>query len=390
MSSMPALLLKSSNTARTAVLKSSYLLCALSITSFANADLSDAHYQRLLEQRQPQTSYQRQTQPQAQPQYQPRPQYQQQQAYQPQSRQQDQVKPKKNTLQYTPTEERWSDFLPIWGKEAKAQGYELPRPFGIGIARTDIDMTVTPYSSEVMLGSAKLADLETGSVHLSNVKGRAAILRGDVWVFPFLNVYGLLGDLQGRTTGTVQLPKDFLQQATKGLAGAGLGADLVSNIVGGLGSISGINDAINAPISRNYPFTGQIQGLGATVAGGYKSIFGLIDYNQTHTAVDVLRQRARADVWTARLGWNGKYKNRDLRIWGGMMKQNISQTVNIKISNLNFPVLTDVVINTKVGDEAGETPLAGLSYQISDNWTYLLESRFGDRKILNNILEYRF
>jgi len=103
-------------------------------------------------------------------------------------------------------EPHWSG-LPIWGVEAQALGYQIPLPFGIG---------VTAYSARQPVN---IKDLQLGRngnppVSVKNFlvidtvdtsqKNLSAKL--DVLVFPFLDVYVLLGYTKGTTQGEIQVP----------------------------------------------------------------------------------------------------------------------------------------------------------------------------------------
>ena len=102
----------------------------------------------------------------------------------------------------------WSG-LPIWGVEAEARGYQIPLPFGIG---------VTAYSAEQPVN---IQDLQLGRNGKPPVSVKNFLLidkvdtsqqnvsaKLDVLVFPFLDVYALLGYTKGTTKGLIQVPGD--------------------------------------------------------------------------------------------------------------------------------------------------------------------------------------
>ena len=98
-------------------------------------------------------------------------------------------------------EPHWSG-LPIWGAEASARGYQIPLPFGIG---------VTAYSARQPVN---IEDLQLGRNGLPPVSVKNFLVidqvdtsqknvsaKFDVLVFPFLDVYALLGYTTGTTKG---------------------------------------------------------------------------------------------------------------------------------------------------------------------------------------------
>src|SRR6185295_6631762 len=102
----------------------------------------------------------------------------------------------------------WSG-LPIWGAEAEARGYQIPLPFGIGI---------TAYSARQPVN---IQDLQLGrngkdpvsvknflQINQVDTSQQNVSAKLDALVFPFLDVYALLGYTQGTTKGKIQVPAD--------------------------------------------------------------------------------------------------------------------------------------------------------------------------------------
>ena len=100
-------------------------------------------------------------------------------------------------------EDRWSNFLPIWGRAACERGYVLPRPFGISFGYMHQDQ---PFDvNDVFVNGI---DVKTPGVAVVNeVQNEEStyILRLDAWILPFWNVYGLLGRTNGQAVGPLQI-----------------------------------------------------------------------------------------------------------------------------------------------------------------------------------------
>src|SRR6185369_15849054 len=100
----------------------------------------------------------------------------------------------------------WSG-LPIWGAEAEARGYQIPLPFGIGVTAYSARQPVN--IQDLQLGrnpnppvSVKnFLQIDTVDTSQENVSAKF-----DVLVFPFLDVYGILGYTRGTTKGVIQVP----------------------------------------------------------------------------------------------------------------------------------------------------------------------------------------
>ncbi len=71
-----------------------------------------------------------------------------------------------------PVQERWSDFLPLWGKELREQGYKLPLPFGVSIMgagiwqdtlQENLKLSFDPGSPPIDTGLRRMAVTRTGA-----------------------------------------------------------------------------------------------------------------------------------------------------------------------------------------------------------------------------------
>ena len=137
-------------------------------------------------------------------------------------------------------EPHWS-HLPIWGTEAQAKGFQIPLPFGIGVNYYREQQPFNINNLKVGIGGRApvsvdgFAQLERVDTTQQNVTARL-----DAWIFPFLNLYGILGYTSGEMDGVVGLPAVPLLRIP----------------------------AQELPISISYE--GPTFGGGATLAGGFK------------------------------------------------------------------------------------------------------------------------
>ena len=147
-------------------------------------------------------------------------------------------------------EKRWSSFLPLLAEEARKRGVELPLPFGVSLVYYHLDRAIEV--TDVRIGRSgnpprsvtEVAQFSSGS-RVDNLN-----LKVDVWLLPFLNLYGLVGWFHNNSTTNVRVSYE-----------------------GPLGS----------PIERSFsvPTTieGSVGGLGATLAAGYPPFFLVLDVN---------------------------------------------------------------------------------------------------------------
>ncbi|MGR5161579.1 TonB-dependent receptor [Vibrio owensii] len=244
--------------------------------------------------------------------------------------------------------------LPIWKDRAEALGYDLPKPFGVNLSYMSMEqgINVDSISLSGLHGLEKLLKMEaSGGKQASDVM----TLRGDVWLFPFLNVYGLVGTLDGYSETNVKVS----------LLGKQLG---------------------------EFPFRldldGYTYGGGFVLAGGYDQMFALVDASYTQTNLNVIDGAIDAIVVSPRVGYDFHKNGVPLRFWVGAMYQNVEQELSgtLKQAGINLSGRFDV----KQRLESEWNTLAGMQYQINDDWYLLGEAGFGDRQSIFFSLDRRF
>jgi len=192
-------------------------------------------------------------------------------------------------------EDRWSNFLPIWGQAACERGYVLPRPFGISVGYMHQDQ---PFDvGDVFVNGVDVKTPGVAVVDEVQNEESTYTLRFDAWILPFWNVYGILGRTSGEAIGPLQVNLEPVFPL--------------------LCSLPGNNCAIDTTF--NIKYDADVWGYGTTIAGGYKDFFGMIDYNRTTADLDISVTDAKATVISSRIGWNGKIGGFTGVLWVGAM-----------------------------------------------------------------------
>lgn len=264
--------------------------------------------------------------------------------------------------QQSACEDRWSSFLPIWGRAACERGYVLPRPFGISLGYMHQDQ---PFDVEDIFVNG--IDVKTpGLAVVNEVQNEESTytLRFDAWLLPFWNIYGILG----RTNGTADGP---------------LGVDL-SPVFPGLCGLPGNSCTIDTTFSLDYK--ADVLGVGTTVAGGYKDFFGMIDANYTEADLDISLTDAEALVISSRIGWNGKLGWFTGVLWVGAMYQDIDQVLDLPLDIGQNALLVSIEQNTKEPFNY----LVGGQWDINRSFSILAELGFGARKSQMLSFTFRF
>ncbi|VEB63462.1 Uncharacterised protein [Providencia rustigianii] len=272
-----------------------------------------------------------------------------------------------------------SRVLPIWGDEARAQGYDIPEPFGVSYGYMNLRQDIVVDSISFIMPknpeTAKALSIDAGH---TRQKSESHTLRIDSWVFPFLNVYGLYGHTKGKSH-------------TKLNGGSFAGFPL--------------------PFLKDQPFDldfkGKTYGAGFTLAGGYNNFFTTLDLNYSKTNLDILDGDIKALVISPRIGYEFTFDplisgqgNTKVQVWTGAMYQDITQRFKGDVNNLNLPsgfqdfvnALDDPGMKFDVKQHLAHkwNNTVGARVELTRNFNVLTEIGFNNRNSFFISGEFRF
>lgn len=193
--------------------------------------------------------------------------------------------------------------LPFWGDKATKAGFNLPYSAGLSAQffGTASDLTINNLS--VGFNNNAMYNLD-GIVRFDDAKARgtAVTIRPDVWLFPFLNIYGILGKSQASTK-----------------VGFGVWIPDSTNIA---------QEVLEA--STTVEFNTSTFGIGMTPTIGVGGGFLAMDINMAWTDVPQLSKPARSFVFAPRFGKAFKLKKPDsnIAIWVGAFRAVIASETN--------------------------------------------------------------
>ncbi len=240
---------------------------------------------------------------------------------------------------------------PAWAQNEGAgipgEGHQLPMKWGIGATLYNQTQPYDIVSLQIPIAGLDLSAADgleiennTDSYHL----------KFDYWLFPFLNVFVLGGQIDGTTT--VKL----------------------SNVDLGL------------PITLNnikIDYSGVMYGGGATLAFGGKGWFTSLTYDITETNLDVASSSVSAWVLTPRFGLTFS----GAAIWIGAMYQNAEETHE---GVWDMPYLGAVPYYAVLEQSEPWNYQIGMVAGLGEHWNLTFEGGVGSRKSVLAALEYRF
>jgi hypothetical protein len=183
-------------------------------------------------------------------------------------------------------------ILPILGKQATARGFTLPYSAGVGVNYLWQESDIVINNLQIGFNNSALYNLDQ-VVRFNNARSTANAfnIRPDVWLFPFLNVYGILAksDLSTAVDFGIYVPDD-----------AGNWSNVIS-----------MNTQAN--------FQATSLGLGITPTLGVGGGWMALDMNFTWNDIPELEEPAFAFVFGPRFGKSFKLKQPESNVafWVG-------------------------------------------------------------------------
>ncbi len=235
------------------------------------------------------------------------------------------------------------NWLPIWGQSAKEKGFDLPLPIGVGLTYTYIhqNMVVSDVRIENRPLNLTLRDAATTT--------HTGVFRTDVWLFPFLNVYGLLGETVGDTRPALVFPDGRVVKST-------------------------------------VDYSRFSYGGGLTVAGGWKSMFLTLDANWTTGPIvstekgQVGDDPIRSFTFAPRFGIlmsSGRFGTGS--VWVGSMCLIASSEIHDRIDLSQRPLLANLIGQDSINYSVQVKPkdkwnlLIGGNWEITKRWSLTAE-----------------
>ncbi len=181
----------------------------------------------------------------------------------------------------------YDNLLPIWGQKAYQKGFDIPYPTGLmvnyfyvkqGLIIDNMRLGLQTQNIDLPLTEVDFIDFGENLSTASTV-----MFRPDVWVFPFLNVYGIFGTGSSKTEVNLQFPIE-----------------------------------LKSVVEQNV----RTSGFGITAAGGLGPVWLALDGNITWTKPELLDEPVKVETFGIRLGHNFVNKSKPYQnfgVWVGAM-----------------------------------------------------------------------
>jgi len=205
-------------------------------------------------------------------------------------------------------------LLPLWGERAAALGYNLPYSAGLSLNFLTQESDVVINNLQVGFNNGPLYNIdEIIRFNDAIAQASALTLRPDIWILPFLNVYGIFG--QGKSSTEIS---------------AGVFVPDSSGVWSSVGDFS-----------TKANFDATIVGFGLTPTMGVGGGWLALDMNLAWTDVDALDKPLKTFIFGPRFGKTFRFKKPEsnMAVWVGGFRVKFSSetTGNLPLSDL-FPI----------------------------------------------------
>lgn len=281
---------------------------------------------------------------------------------------------------------KWEHVLPFWGQKVIDRGIDLPNPYNLGFSLYLSDEHRDLSKLGVSINDNPLSDASFVEFPDSRIHTLAVQYQVGAWLFPFLNVFGILGYSEGGGDIDIRIPGDellefFHIQGCERPAGSPLRPALCDQ------TLTGTAEA---------DFKGYTYGAGLTLAGAYKDFFFSLPVQYVISDVSMSEKKGKTWNITPRIGWNihpksgglvtayagGTYMISDIHIEGSFQFDTSGTPIG-QVTSMNYSITVEPTDPWNY--------LVGAHWMPNKTWSFLGEIGFGGSRenYLMNVF-YRF
>lgn len=274
---------------------------------------------------------------------------------------------------------KWTRKLPFLGQKVIDEGYDLPLPLGLGFTYVNANQSMLLTDLQVGINGREEEPFTFVSFDNATARNDTVQLKLDAWLFPFMNVFAMVGKLEGEAPMDVVLDGNgMLDHLGITCAGPPSPACLALQ-----------NKTFTIPIEA--PFSGTTYGLGTVLAGGWNNWFVAIPMNITYADMDTTETEGLAKTVTPRAGRVFNLENAgNLSLYGGGNYLDAELTVRGRVGVPGTSYTIDYTIEQANKDKWNL--LLGGNWDINKHWSLMGEYNgfIGSRETVILSLTSRF
>jgi hypothetical protein len=274
----------------------------------------------------------------------------------------------------------WEHRLPFLAQKVIDEGYDLPLPYGIGVTYANVNQDMLLSGLEVGINGREKTPFEFVAFSDANAENDTGQLKIDAWLFPFMNVFALLGKIDGVARMDVLLDGNGMLDQLDATCG-GFPPNPLCPILR--------DKTFTLPIETS--FSGTTYGIGTILAGGWHNWFVAIPITFTYADMDSTDTDGIALTVTPRFGRSihmGQWGNLSLFTGGNYLDAELE--VAGTVSTPDDLIVIDYTIEQKNEDKWNL--LVGGNWDINRRWSFSAEYNgfIGSREAFIMSLTSRF
>jgi hypothetical protein len=264
-----------------------------------------------------------------------------------------------------PPEKAWDHRLPFYGEKLTELGFHLPEPVGVTIIGTYLKQDLDLQNLRISGDGINYNPVPFVAFDGASSSNYAIEAKLDAWILPFLNVFGIVGVVEGNSQIPVQINVGGLLDASGSrICKVPRPPEICSQ---------------TANIQVNPKYHGYNYGIGTVLAGGYKSFFVAVPLTVVKSDMNIVATEITTYTGELLLGNSFKLKHgMTAEIFIGASYLNVKYEASgfEPLSQIN-PILPDVYYELDAENSDKWTYILGGQYALSDKWQLQFQWGFG-------------
>lgn len=272
-----------------------------------------------------------------------------------------------------PAPQKWDRALPFFAQRVIDRGYQLPNPYDVGLSLYASRQDMIIENLQVAFNGGPRRDVSFLGFDADDLHTQSAQFQFGAWLFPFLNVFGIVGKVKGGGDIGITIPgKDLMEFV--GVPGCGLPNALQPDLC--KRTISGTAHA---------SYDGSSVGGGFSLAGAHGDLFFSLPVSYVVNYLSISDTPTRAWNVAPRVGWNWHPKNAGMiTSYVGMTwlksSNQITGTFHFDTANTVIGKDTELAYDMHERQKKAWNYMVGAHWMISRSWSLLGEVGFGETR----------
>jgi hypothetical protein len=283
----------------------------------------------------------------------------------------------------------WDRALPFMAQMVIDFGFDLPNPYGVGGVLAHVEQDIVLSDLIVGLNGGEKQEIDFVDFGQPFTENNAAQFKLDTWLFPFMNVYAVLGKFDGDAVIPIAVPGDELLKFLLPELGG-----LCDRQPGFPGRPPVCDELLTGTAFPRYEGTNI--GIGTTLAMGWRNYFVAIPATYVKTDINIVDSSIETTQVAPRIGFTIDQEGPGmlaLYVGGSWMDVDLELSGQVTLAAPGAQADETYTIDFSVREQNKDewNYLAGLNWDINANWSLQAEVGFGgSREHLISSFVYRW